>query len=169
MFRQNIILTGFMGTGKSTVGRIVAKRLNMKFIDIDEEIKKITGLNITKIFDVLGQRGFRDLETEVVEGYSEKKGFVIATGGGVVLRESNIINLRRNGIIFLLTADEQEILKRLDGSNDRPLLVKDGNNIIDMIKKRESRYYNTADYIVDTNNITAEDVAEKIIYIYSRF
>ena len=169
MFRQNIILTGFMGTGKSTVGRIVAKRLNMKFIDIDEEIKKITGLNITKIFDVLGQRGFRDLETEVAEGYSEKKGFVIATGGGVVLRESNIINLRRNGIIFLLTADEQEILKRLDGSNDRPLLVKDGNNIIDMIKKRESRYYNTADYIVDTNNITAEDVAEKIIYIYSRF
>ena len=122
MFSINIILTGFMGAGKTTIGRIVAKELNMKFIDTDEEIVRTTGLSITEIFERFGEEYFRDIEEEIIERVASGKGLVIASGGGIVLRERNINNLKKNGIIFLLTADENELLNRVYGSLTDPLL-----------------------------------------------
>ncbi len=168
MFNLNIVLTGFMGTGKTTVGRIVAEELNMKFIDTDEEIIRTAGLSITEIFEGFGEKGFRNLEEEVVERVTSEKGLVIASGGGVILRERNINNLKKNGVIFLLTADRNEILKRLCGSIDRPLVKKNIEDFFRLLEERKERYFETADYVIDTNKITSESVAREIIDIYKK-
>ncbi|HHU70193.1 MAG TPA: shikimate kinase [Thermoanaerobacterales bacterium] len=168
MFSINIILTGFMGAGKTTIGRIVAKELNMKFIDTDEEIVRTTGLSITEIFERFGEEYFRDIEEEIIERVASGKGLVIASGGGIVLRERNINNLKKNGIIFLLTADENELLNRVYGSTDRPLIKKGTEDFLRLLDEREERYFETADYIIDTNKRTAESAAWEIIRIYNK-
>lgn len=164
---KNIILTGFMGTGKTAVGKILAKKMEKEFIDTDKIIEEREGNRIVWIFQVKGEKYFRKKEEEVIEEVSQRKDCIIATGGGAIVNERNYRNLKKNGIIICLTAKVEIILKRTVPAEDRPLLL-DSKDVISTIKEliaRRTPYYSKADYTIDTSDLTPEQVAEKIIKI----
>jgi len=121
--QTNIILTGFMGTGKTTLGKLLAKRIGYKFIDTDALIEEQTGLSIEAIFKNDGEARFRKLEAELVVELAQKQGLVIATGGGLVLNPENVKTLNKTGKIICLTAQPKDILVRVSSQQTvRPLL-----------------------------------------------
>jgi len=122
--KKNIILVGFMGTGKTVVGKIVAEKLKMQFIDTDKIIEEKEKDRIPRIFQVKGEEYFREVEEKVVEEVSKKENCVISAGGGAIIREKNFNNLKRNGIIICLEAEPSIILLRTSKTEDRPLLLK---------------------------------------------
>lgn len=162
--KKNIVLTGFMGTGKSFTGRILAGKLGVKFIDTDTVIEKKTGLLIRQIFDELGEPGFREIERETIKEVSAENGAVIAVGGGALVNPDNFADLKRNGVVICLTASPEVILSRVERNSDRPLLqVEDKiGKITDLLKSRASSY-DKADIKVDTDNKTPEAVADEIL------
>lgn len=161
----NIVLVGFMGTGKTTIGKILAKRLGFKFIDVDEIIKERAGKSISKIFKEDGEKKFRLIEKKVIRDVSKLKNTVISTGGGVVLLKENVNNLRKNGVLITLMSSSQVILKRVSKNKKRPLL--NYSNKLRMIKKlldfRFSYYVNNVDYIIDTSNLNPNKIVRKIL------
>ncbi|GAB6099049.1 shikimate kinase [Halanaerocella petrolearia] len=161
---NNIVLVGFMGTGKSAVGQKLATRLDYKFVDLDHKIVEEDGREISDIFAEEGEDFFRDLETEVTAKVAQDANQVIATGGGVVLREENISNLKQNGILILLEATPEEILERTENDDNRPLLdVEDPlAKIKSMLAVREEKYDCTP-YQIDTTELSINEVVEKII------
>jgi len=160
---MNIALTGFMGTGKSAVGKLVAAKLGWQFFDIDEIIEQETGFKIPEIFAKKGEPYFRELETKTVRLLSLLDKSVISCGGGIVLRMENMDELEKTCIIVCLKASPEKILERTKGS-DRPLLsVKDPlSKIQEMLKLREP-FYKRCKFSIDTSNITKEEVTENII------
>jgi len=143
MSQPNIILTGFMGTGKTTLGRLLAERIGYKFIDTDAQIEKQVGQTISELFRTEGEAAFRKLESELVEQLAQKEGLVIATGGGLVLNPKNVAVLSKTGQIICLTAGSEEILARVSKQQDvRPLLQeKDPQaKIIELLQQRDSVY-----------------------------
>lgn len=166
----NIVLVGFMGTGKTCVGKYLAKKLNLEFIDTDTIIEKKTKMRIKTIFKKFGEPYFRDIESKVAKEVGKLKNKVIATGGGIVIREENIENLKKNGILICLTAKPQIILERVSKTKKRPLLQGNKNEIIKKIKKilkERDNFYKKADFLIDTSYLTKKEVAEKIIHILS--
>ena len=161
---KNIVLLGFMGTGKTAVGKILAQKLSLKFVDLDNLIEEEMAMAVRDIFFNFGEPYFRDLEKEMVRRISFKKNLVIATGGGVVLEDKNIENLRRHGILITLMASVEEIYRRLTGTKDRPLLdvPYPEKTIREMLELRRPRY-ELADFIVNTSGRSVEDVAEEIL------
>jgi len=166
---QNVVLIGFMGTGKTAVGRIVARMLNYHFVDTDEMVEEATGLTINQIFRKHGEIRFRSEEALVVKKLKGKKNLVIATGGGVALSEENVKILREEGIIVLLTADPAVILERVSRRNTRrntrPFLAKGKTieTINELIRERREIYENFADLTVDTSGSSMEDTAARIV------
>lgn len=162
---KNIVLIGFMGTGKSTVGIKLAERLRMKFVDMDREIEKISGMTIPMMFKKHGEVRFRSEEALMAKKLSQCSSLVIATGGGVVLREDNVLALRRNGIMICLDADPQVILDRVNRKKGtRPLLKKnvDETQIEQMLSEREE-YYRMADYRIDTSDKEMDKIVDEIL------
>ncbi len=162
----NLILVGFMGTGKTTVGKILSKKLCMKFIDIDELIEKTLGMKISQIFNKFGESLFRDIESEIIKIVTKSKGQVISAGGGAILREENFTNFKKAGKIFCLVASEETIFERLKNCKDRPLLMVE--NPLEKIKelmKERMPFYEKADYRVITDNKSPHEVAKEIIEI----
>ncbi len=163
----NIFLTGFMGAGKTSSGKLLAKALGVKFYDTDELLSKSLGMSIEKIFISKGELFFRDCETEVLKMLGEKPPgtCVIATGGGVVLREENREAMRQNGLIILLDITAAEAYRRLKNSGEtRPLLKGENpkNSIEDLMEKRLP-YYRKVDMIVETTDISLEETVNKIV------
>lgn len=163
---KNIVLLGFMGTGKTEVGKILAKRLKLKFVDLDNLIEKEMGMGISDIFFNFGEDYFRNLEKDMVRRISKERGLVIATGGGVVLNDENIENLRQSGILITLSATVTDIYRRISGKKDRPLLNVQypEKTIKEMLELRKSRY-ELADITIDTSGRSLEEVAEEILKI----
>jgi shikimate kinase len=161
---KNVVLTGFMGTGKTEVGRELARILDLKLIDIDTEIEKAERMSINEIFKRFGEPGFREIEMEMIKKISEKKNIVISTGGGAVLRDENVILLKENGVIICLTASPETIFKRVQYNSDRPLLQAENpfQRIRDLLNFRKP-FYDKADIIIDTENKTPLQIAEEII------
>ncbi len=161
---KNIVLIGFMGTGKTEVGRILSQRLGYVLVDADTEIEKEQGMTITEIFKQYGEPKFREIESNVIKRLSEVKNAVISTGGGAVLRQENMDNLRRNGVVVCLTASPETILKRTSNNNDRPLLQVDNplQKIKELLEFRKP-YYEKADIMIDTEGKSPIEVAEEII------
>lgn len=153
-----------MGTGKTTIGRVLAKSLGRNLIDVDSEIEKAQGMKITEIFASLGEDAFRAMETAMAERFSTLSNVVISTGGGIVLRRENVELLAKNGIVVNLTAEPEVLYARLSGSNDRPLLnVADPlAKIRELLDLRRS-FYQNADIIIDTGDKTPILIAEEII------
>lgn len=151
----NISLVGMPGAGKTTVGRILAEKLGMKFCDTDEEIEKIAGESPEKIIEKYGEERFREIETEVAESVSSLRGVVIATGGGTILREKNVEKLRSCGVVIWLGRD-----LNLLAQNNRPL--SKSMSISRLFKQREGYYVAASDKKIE-NDKAAEKTAEKII------
>ncbi len=161
---KNIVLTGIMGTGKTTVGRVLSKKLGLKFIDMDSEIEKQEGLKIKEIFEEYGEERFRDIESEMAIKAAKNKKVVISTGGGIVLRDENIDTLSENGIIVNLTAIPETIIERTIANDDRPLLnVENPLDKLNTLLEQREPLYKKADIIVDTNNRSPIMIAEEII------
>ncbi len=161
---KNIVLTGFMGTGKTEVGRELARLLDMKLIDVDAELERSQKMTIKEIFKQFGEPGFREIETEIIIKISENKNIIISTGGGAVLKQENMDVLRKNGIIVCLIATPETILSRTGNSNDRPLLQVE--NPIERIKGLldfRRPFYERADIMIDTEGKTPLQIAEEII------
>ncbi len=163
---KNIALIGFMGTGKSRVGRELSKLLGMDFIETDSLIVERTGKSIVEIFKEAGEKEFRRLESEVVKEVSNVKNSVISCGGGVVLNSSNVESLRKGSVLFLLTASSEVILERItrDGES-RPLLnVQDRMKKIDSLMEfRKPFYLKAADHVINTTNLELEQVINNIL------
>lgn len=162
----NIVLTGFMGTGKTAVGRELSRLLSMRLVDIDSEIEAERGMKITDIFRNFGEPYFRDLETGMIRRFSRERNLVISTGGGAVLRDENMAVLRETGVIFCLHADPETILSRTGGSGDRPLLnVEDPLAKIKELLGFRMPFYEKAGIMLDTKGKTPLQVAEEIAEI----
>ncbi len=169
MAKKNIVLIGFMGCGKTTVGKELAKKLNFYFLDIDYMIQKEENKSIEKIFEIFGEDYFRALEKEACYKVSNFKNYVISTGGGVIKDEENIINLKRNGVIVYLKATPQKIYENLKYDNKRPLL-KDKDKfktICDLLKQREDLYIKYADIVFDIEDNSPFVLAKNIKMIYN--
>ena len=162
---MNIILIGMRGSGKTTVGKILARRLGRELVEMDELIARRAGLSIAEIVEKYGWEKFRDIEEEVTSEVAEQDNIVNASGGGVITREQNMVKLKKNGILVWLKADVDTLLERVGEDSQRPLLVgKTQREDVEItLKEREALYQKAADLVVDTENKTPEKVAEAII------
>jgi shikimate kinase len=163
--RTNVVLIGFMGTGKSSVGKVVAHRLGFQFVDNDSIIVERAGMEITEIFANFGEATFRDYETRALESLEHLNRCVISTGGGAVLREENRAVLQRLGLVVLLTAREEIILDRVSRTTKRPLLSTGDPRatIAHMLQERTDAYSAAAQATVDTSDLNREQAAEAVI------
>ncbi|WP_346354477.1 shikimate kinase [Azotosporobacter soli] len=161
---KNIVLIGFMGTGKSTVGRLLARRLGRPFVDSDKKIEMWHGMTIKEMFAQHGEAYFRQCEQEAIARLARYRHAVIATGGGVVLLEENMFRLRQHGVIIALTAELDMILARTSRKDVRPLLNKGEREktVRELLNGRIERYQQ-ADCVVDTTKLSPPQVVEKIM------
>jgi len=162
---NNIFLVGPMGAGKSTVGRQLAKTLNMEFVDCDREIEDRTGVTIAVIFELEGEEGFRKRECAMIEQLTERDGIVLATGGGAVLGEENRSRLRTRGFAIYLNAPIELLLERTARDKQRPLLQTDDPRamLTALAAEREPLYQQVADMVVKTDRRTARHVVKEIV------
>ncbi len=162
---ENLVLAGFMGTGKSSVGRLLARRLGLEFIDTDELIEKRAALTIKEIFEKKGEPLFRTLEKEVIRDVtSTKTAVVLATGGGAVVDEENRRLLKEWGILVCLVATVDTILERTGSGDERPLLnERDRRRAIEELLRRREDAYRDSDILIDTTDRTPEEVADIIM------
>ena len=153
-----------MGTGKTQVGRELARVLGWRLIDVDNEIVKSRNMSINEIFGKFGEPEFRDIETEMIKKISERKNVIIATGGGAVLRQENMDVLRENGVIVCLTATPETILGRTSSNSERPLLQVDNpmQAIKELLELRRP-FYEKADILLDTEDKSPFQIAEEIL------
>lgn len=161
---SNVFLIGPMAVGKTTIGRQLAKRLGLEFVDSDQEIETRTGVSISLIFDVEGEAGFRDREEKMIAELAALEGIVLATGGGAVLRESNRKVLRKNGTVVYLRASIDSQLERTKASKHRPLLETEDRRaaLETLMAARAPLYEQEADFIIDTDNLSAGRAARQI-------
>ena len=161
----NIFLIGPMGSGKTSVGKIIAKTLAKKFVDTDQEIEANTGVDISYIFDVEGESGFRKREEKLVESITQKKNIVLATGGGAIESENNRCYLESNGfVVYLETTIEDQVL-RAKPNRKRPLLhnVQPKKKLEELMQKRKGLYESIADTIVNTEGHNSHSLAKQVI------
>jgi len=162
---KNIILIGFMGAGKTEVGKLLAKKLKMTYIDTDDIIEKEQGKSINDIFAKSGEESFRDMESAVVDGLADMKDHVISTGGGMILRPANVKKLKKLGPLVLLWANPDVVYKRTKGSLARPLLNVDDpkKSIKNILDFRMPIYRKVADLEVDTSVLSPEEACNRIM------
>ena len=161
---KNIILTGFMGTGKSHVGKIISEKTGYEFVDIDEFIERNEQKSISEIFEKDGEKNFREIEANTLRSVLCGKSQVISTGGGAITYKNNLQLMQEAGIIVTLTATESEIFERVKSDEKRPLLkVKDPKSKIKEMLEERMPHYLKADLTIDTDNKSPEEVAGEIV------
>lgn len=169
MRTDNIILIGFMGTGKTTVGRLLTEKLGWTFVDTDQLIIEKTGMEIAHIFAEKGERWFRDQETEVVKQVLEGSKQVVSTGGGSVLRKQNRETMINNGMVVALKADAQTIIARVSMNDERPLLQGDHKQkVLELLEQRKAAY-DFAHYQLDTAALGPHKLCEEIVRLWKTF
>jgi shikimate kinase len=180
--KANIALIGFMGAGKTAVGKVLAKRLGKEFVELDLLIEQRTGKSIPEIFQQDGEVAFRELEIELTREVSRGKNLVIACGGGIVLNRINIDRLKNESIIVYLVASPRVLLRRVSGSGEKRPLLKTSNrggdeprhydldarspldrSIQELLRFRKPFYDRAADIRIDTSKLDIDCVAERII------
>lgn len=165
LFSYNIVLIGFMGAGKSTIADYLSTMFDMKLVEMDQEISDREEMSIPDIFATYGEEYFRNLETELLRELQTGRNCIISCGGGAALRSENVVEMKKNGRVVLLTASPETIYERVKDGNDRPLL--NGNNsvefIADMMEKRREKYEEAADIVVQTDDKTILQICEELI------
>ena len=164
---KNIVLIGFMGTGKTSTGKTLAARLGFSFLDLDEAIEQAAGMTIPAIFEQFGEEGFRAREREAVKLAAERRNTVISTGGGTVKSQENMEALRAGGVVVCLQADVDTILQRTITQGQRPVLdgrdAGDRRKAIEQLMQERAQLYTHADYTVDTSNLSPLQVVDDIV------
>ena len=163
---KNIVLVGPMGSGKTTVGRQLASKLNQDFFDTDHEIINKTGVSIDHIFDIEGEKGFRRRESEVLESLCDMNNIVIATGGGVVLLPQNRLVLKNAGVVVYLSSSVEQLLRRTAKSKTRPLLENSSDRektITEIVNARDKYYREVATIVIDTTGKKLNEVIDIIM------
>jgi shikimate kinase len=161
---ENIFFVGLMGAGKSTIGKLLAKKLKKTFYDTDHEIEKKLGVKVSVIFEFEGEEGFRKRETQMIDELTQKKNIILATGGGAVLSEVNRRLLKERGQVIYLNAKSHDLAKRLAQDKDRPLL-KNGNvedTLHRLYQERHPLYLSVASFVVFTGQQKTQTVINKI-------
>ena len=161
---DNIFFVGLMGAGKTTIGKLLAKKLKKTFFDTDHEIEKKLGVKVSVIFELEGEEGFRKRETQMIDELTQKKDIILATGGGAVLSEENRRMLKERGKVIYLNAKPQNLAKRMAHDKDRPLLQQ-GNveeTLSRLYNERHPLYLSTASFVVDTGQQKTQTVLNKI-------
>jgi len=167
---MNLFLIGYRGTGKTTLGKIIASKLNLDFIDLDELIVKNTSKTIPEIFAKEGEPKFRDYETQALKEACLGKEKIVSCGGGIITREENIDLLKKNGFVVLLKASPQTIFKRIYNDKNRPALTnKDPlEEIKHMLEARRNAYEKAKDFEINTDKEKKWESAKKILEEYEK-
>ncbi len=163
---MNIVLIGMRGSGKTTVGKILAQKLGRELVEMDELIAQRAGLTIPEIVERHGWENFRDIEEEITSELAGRNNMVNAAGGGVVTREQNIARLKENGVLVWIKANLDTLVERVAEDNQRPPLVEGRSRWWDMemaLEERKPLYQQAADLVVNTENKTPEEVADLVI------
>jgi shikimate kinase len=163
---MNIVLIGMRGSGKTTVGKILAQKLGRELVEMDELIAQRAGLTIPEMVERHGWERFRDIEEEITGEVTGRNNMVNAAGGGVVTREQNIARLKENGVLVWLKANLDTLVERVAEDNQRPPLVEGRSRWGDMemtLEERKPLYQRAADLVVNTENKTPEEVADLVI------
>ncbi len=175
--KNTIYLTGFMGSGKSTIGPILANTLGWDFFDLDKLIENKTGKKIREIFEQEGESHFRKIETETLREISESKNVIISLGGGTIANKENLEILKKTGKIIYLKVSLDTVYHRLKYKKDRPALTKSDSeslsreemtNRINKLMDTRTKYYEQADYTIDTDNNSLGKTVDKIVKIISQ-
>ncbi len=164
--KNNIFLIGLMGTGKTTVGKQLARRLNRTFYDSDRVVEERTGADIPLIFEKEGEAGFRKRETAVIDELTQKNNIILATGGGAVLDAENRNHLINRGTVFYLKSNLKTLIERTSKDKNRPLLHADEpveTILTRLLEQRGPLYEETADFVIDTANNSIHNVIQAII------
>ena len=164
---QNIVLIGFMGTGKTTIGRLLAKKTGMPLVDMDTLIEERAGKTINKIFADEGEPHFRNLEREMAKELASQENQVISTGGGIVLNPDNIAAFEQTGLTVCLIASPETVLERVKHDTTRPLLAGDKEAQIIQLLETRKPLYEAVDHQIDTNRLEPEAIADVIISLYT--
>ena len=161
---QNIFLIGPMGSGKTTIGKHLAKIFGLQFYDCDHELERLTGATVSLIFDLEGEAGFRVRENQLLKQLTAKRGVLIATGGGVVCNEENRRLLRSQGLVVYLKTSIENQLKRLNKDKSRPLLQADDRiqRLKDLAETRNPLYEATADLVFSSRNSSIHATARAL-------
>lgn len=163
---MNVVLIGYRGTGKSTVGKVVAARLSRTMVSTDAEIVKRAGQSIPEIVAQHGWDYFRDLESQICRDLAHRDGLVIDTGGGAILRPENVDRLKTAGTIFWLTASVETIMKRIGRDTQRPSLTGTKSftdEVQDVLRERTPKYEAAADHVIATDGRTIVQIADEIL------
>ena len=165
MHAGSLYLVGMMGAGKSTVGRLLARRLKLRFLDCDQEIERRCGVKIPLIFEIEGETGFRARETQVLAELAALKGVVLATGGGAVLAAENRARLAEHGTVIYLRARPEDLYQRVRHDLNRPLLATRDplRRLREMHAERDPLYASIADLVVDTGKQTVQALARELV------
>lgn len=166
--KSNLYLVGLMGSGKTTVGRILSKRLGLSFLDTDREVEERTGVSIPTIFEIEGEDGFRRRESQVVEDCSKMTNTIVATGGGVVLRPENRAFLRKSGVVIYLNVPPRILCERTRADKNRPLLRVDDPlaKLQQLFAARDPLYREVADLVIDGSRVNAQGVVQLLMKEY---
>ena len=162
---KNIVLVGPMGSGKTTIGRHLARELNQDFFDTDHEIINKTGVTIDHIFDIEGEDGFRERESQILENLCQMSNIILATGGGIVMLMKNREILKKAGLVVYLFSSVDQLLRRTAKSKTRPLLENSTDRrktIADLLESRDVYYREVASFIVDTTGKELHEVVKII-------
>jgi shikimate kinase len=166
MEKSNIVLVGFMGTGKTTVGRLLSEQTGMPLVDMDTQIEQRTGKSITEIFATDGEARFRELERELVRELSARGGQIVSTGGGIVLNPANISDYEQTGLVVCLLASAETVIDRVKHDTARPLLAGDKQERIVRLMEERRPLYAAIRHKIATDGLSPESVAGQIIDLY---
>ena len=166
LFNYNIVLIGFMGAGKSTISEFLKTAFAMEVIEMDQIIAEREGMSISDIFEVYGEQYFRDLETNLLIEMQSRTNVVISCGGGTPMRECNVVEMKKNGRVVLLTAKPETILDRVKDSHDRPLIENNKTVpfIAELMEKRREKYEAAADIVIETDGKSELQICEELIH-----
>jgi shikimate kinase len=161
----NVILVGMMGSGKTTMGRVLAKQLDKEFVDSDEEIQHRTGVTIPHIFDVEGEQGFRQRESSVIADLLRRENLILATGGGAVLMGQNRAAMRENGIVIYLKASVHDLWQRTRHDRNRPLLQTDDPHarLAELFQQRDALYQQVADIVIQSGKLSVYTLMLQVV------
>lgn len=166
---MNLVLIGYRGTGKSTVAKLLGEQLDMEVVSLDQEIVHHAGRSIPEIVAEHGWPHFRDIEAEITKHFAARDNIIIDAGGGVILREDNVANLRRSGRLFWLRASVPTIVTRIEGGTERPALTAGKSfteEVEDVLRERTPKYTAAAHHQIETDGRDPEDIAAEIAGIY---